>query len=204
MKRLALFCGSLEHRGPVRGPACGNDELRPVEQRAGVEPRRVAEAAQEKLQLHHVALTHQSRERRPACEQARRRDRFLADPADFVARLVCGAADPCEGLFRGLVAQEAERGERDRHDREQHEAGDREQQQALERARPRQQAHEARFRLPREPQRNGLHLPQQRVQAQCPPVPERHSTRVLATRVKIASMARSEATAKAATKLYSL
>ncbi len=60
------------------------------------------------------------------------------------------------------------------------------------------------FDLLGESQRDSLPFAQQRVQAQCPPVPERHSTRVLATRVRIASMASSEATAKAATKLYSL
>ena len=151
-ERLALFRGSREGRGPGRGLTRGDDGLRPVEQRAGVEPRRAAEPAQEELQLHNVALPHEARERRPARQQACRHDRFLADAADLVARLVRGGAHLREGLLRGLVAQEPERGERDCDDGEEHESRGREQQQALERARPRQQAHEARLRLPREPQ----------------------------------------------------
>ena len=150
-ERLALFRGSREGRGPGRGLARGDDGLRPIEQRAGVEPRRAAEPAQEELQLHNVAFPHEARERRPARQQACGHDRFLADAADLVARLVSGGAHLRKRLLRGLVAQEPERGERDRDDGEEHESRGREQQQALERARSRQQAHEAGFRLPRKP-----------------------------------------------------
>ena len=126
------------------------------------------------------------------------------DAADLVARGLRRRAHTEKRLFGRLVAQEPEGCERDRDDREQDDARDREEQQAFQRARPREKAAQSGLRLLDEPQRDGFQIPKQRVQAQCPPVPERHSTRVLATSVRIASIARSDATAKAATKLYSL
>ena len=73
-------------------------------------------------------------------EQPRGRDRVLADAPDLVAGGMCRRAHARQRLFGRLVAQQPERGEGDRDDGEEHDPGDREEQEALERARPRDEA----------------------------------------------------------------
>ncbi len=201
---LALFGGRIERLLPGDRRTSRSDEPRVAEQRAGIEARGLAESAQHELQLQDVSFLDEPREGRAAGEQPGGGHRVLADAANLVAGRMGRGAHLRQRLVGGLVPQQAERGERDRDDREKHHAGDREEQQPLERARPGDEAAQARLPLLGEPQRRGFPLPQQRVQVQCPPIPERHSTRVFAISVRMASIARSEATAKAATKLYSL
>ena len=157
--------------------------------------QRLAGAAQEQFGLRAIACTDQALQGLASSEHARGRDGVFAQPAQFFARRDARVPHLRDRLALGLLAQEAHRAEREREDRGEHEAAERQREGALERRRPCDETSQAGYPLA-QLCGNPVHQPVRRS--------ARHSTKVLITRVTIASSASMDATANADTNKYSL
>ncbi len=129
---LALLGDGRGEFVPAEAPGRGRQHDVVLDDGAHVESAGFAETSHEELERLGLTGPEQPRQRRPAGEQPRGRERILAVAPDLVARFDARELDPRQRLLLGLLTQQAHAAQGQRDDRDEQQPADRERQRAPE------------------------------------------------------------------------